>query len=100
MHSSLEHLDNKDSYVRLLFVDYSFAFNTIVPSRLILKLNDLGLSSTLQLDPQLSDPQATISEDSKTKELIINFGKKGGEHAPIYINGTEVERVKSIMFLS
>eukprot|EP00061_Rhincodon_typus_P007557 g29368.t1 len=35
----------------------------------------------------------------KTKELIIDFRKKGGEHLPIYINGTEVERVKSIKFL-
>eukprot|EP00061_Rhincodon_typus_P015992 g43972.t1 len=35
----------------------------------------------------------------KTKELIINFRKKGGEHATIYINGTEVERMKSIKFL-
>eukprot|EP00061_Rhincodon_typus_P007899 g30036.t1 len=34
---------------------------------------------------------------SKTKELIIDFRKKGGEHAPIYINGTE--RVKGIKFL-
>eukprot|EP00061_Rhincodon_typus_P008820 g31767.t1 len=25
---------------------------------------------------------------SKTRELIIDFRKKGGEHAPIYINGT------------
>eukprot|EP00061_Rhincodon_typus_P001262 g14232.t1 len=36
---------------------------------------------------------------SKTKELITNFRKKGGEHTPIYTNGTEVERVKSIKFL-
>eukprot|EP00061_Rhincodon_typus_P001952 g16236.t1 len=36
---------------------------------------------------------------SKTKELIINFRKKGGEHAPIYINGIEVDRVKNIRFL-
>eukprot|EP00061_Rhincodon_typus_P008163 g30543.t1 len=43
--------------------------------------------------------QAAISDDSKTKELIINFRKKEGEHAPIYINGTEVERVKSVKFL-
>eukprot|EP00061_Rhincodon_typus_P013521 g39931.t1 len=35
----------------------------------------------------------------KTKELIIDFRKKGGEHTPIYIDGTEVERVKSINFL-
>eukprot|EP00061_Rhincodon_typus_P002117 g16659.t1 len=35
----------------------------------------------------------------KTKELIIDFRKKGGEHAPVFITGTEVERVKSIKFL-
>eukprot|EP00061_Rhincodon_typus_P002240 g16969.t1 len=35
----------------------------------------------------------------KTKELIINFRKKGGEHAPIYIKGTEVERMNRIQFL-
>eukprot|EP00061_Rhincodon_typus_P011810 g37099.t1 len=35
----------------------------------------------------------------KTKGLIVNFRKKGGEHASIYINGTEAERVKSIKFL-
>eukprot|EP00061_Rhincodon_typus_P011784 g37057.t1 len=36
---------------------------------------------------------------SKSKELIIDFRKEGREHAPIYINRTEVERVKSIKFL-
>eukprot|EP00061_Rhincodon_typus_P003637 g20573.t1 len=36
---------------------------------------------------------------SKTKGLIINFRKNGGEYAPININGTEVERVESIKFL-
>eukprot|EP00061_Rhincodon_typus_P013771 g40356.t1 len=36
----------------------------------------------------------------KTKELIIDFRKKGGEQAPTYINRTEVERVKSNKFLS
>eukprot|EP00061_Rhincodon_typus_P002475 g17666.t1 len=35
----------------------------------------------------------------KTKELIIDLRKKGGEHAPIYVNRTEVERVESIKFL-
>eukprot|EP00061_Rhincodon_typus_P000888 g13096.t1 len=35
----------------------------------------------------------------KTKELIIDFRKKAGEPAPIYINGTVVERGKSIKFL-
>eukprot|EP00061_Rhincodon_typus_P001912 g16119.t1 len=35
----------------------------------------------------------------KTKELIIDFRKKRGEQAPFYINGTEVQRAESIMFL-
>eukprot|EP00061_Rhincodon_typus_P010870 g35477.t1 len=35
----------------------------------------------------------------KTKELITDFRKKGGEHAPIHIEGTEVERMNSIKFL-
>eukprot|EP00061_Rhincodon_typus_P017241 g45845.t1 len=35
----------------------------------------------------------------KTKELIIDFRKKGGEHGSIYINGTEVARMDSIKFL-
>eukprot|EP00061_Rhincodon_typus_P000668 g12388.t1 len=36
---------------------------------------------------------------SKTKELIVDFRKNGGEQAPVYINRTEVERVKNIKFL-
>ncbi len=31
----------------LLFIDYSSAFNTIVPSKLAVKLSDLGLNTTL-----------------------------------------------------
>jgi len=27
-----------DTYIRLLFIDFSFVFNTILPSKLILKL--------------------------------------------------------------
>eukprot|EP00061_Rhincodon_typus_P006974 g28163.t1 len=49
--------------------------------------------------PQFSDPWTGISEYSKTTELIIDFRKKGGEYAPIYINGTEVKRVESSKFL-
>eukprot|EP00061_Rhincodon_typus_P002483 g17692.t1 len=35
----------------------------------------------------------------KTKELIIDFRKKGGEHTPISINGAEVEMGEDIKFL-
>ncbi len=48
LHSSLTHIDsNNRNYVRLLFIDYSSAFNTIVPIKLSFKLMYLGLSSSL-----------------------------------------------------
>ena len=47
LHSALERLDNKDTYVRLLFIDNSSAFNTIIPTKLISKLRGLGLGTSL-----------------------------------------------------
>ena len=41
MHYILQHLDSSGSYARVLFVDFSSAFNTIVPSKLYLKLIQL-----------------------------------------------------------
>lgn len=38
LHSALNHLEQKQSYVWMLFVDYSSALNTIIPDRLITKL--------------------------------------------------------------
>ena len=34
LQSTLEHLDNKDTYVRLQFIDYSSAFHAIIPLKL------------------------------------------------------------------
>ena len=47
LHTALVHLEMKNPYVRLLFIDYSSSFNTIVPYKLALKLRDLGLSSSI-----------------------------------------------------
>ncbi len=44
LHTALSHLENKNTYVRKLFVDYSSAFNTIVPATLVAKLQTLGLN--------------------------------------------------------
>ncbi len=38
LHAPLSHLENSKTYVRMLFVDYSSAFNTIVPATLVAKL--------------------------------------------------------------
>jgi hypothetical protein len=38
LHTALSHLDKKNTFVRILFIDDSSPFNTIVPSKLIIKL--------------------------------------------------------------
>ncbi len=47
LYLALTHLENKDSYVRMLFIDFSSAFNTTIPQQLINKWNLLGLNNSL-----------------------------------------------------
>ena len=46
LHTSLSHLYKRNTYVRMLFIDYSSAFNTIVPTKLITKLRTMGLNTS------------------------------------------------------
>ncbi len=63
LHSSLTHIDSKNgNYVRLLFIDYSSAFNTIVPIKLAVKLSDLCLNTSL--DSRFPHRQTTSGESS------------------------------------
>ncbi|KAK0148465.1 RNA-directed DNA polymerase from mobile element jockey [Merluccius polli] len=72
LHFILQHLDNRNTYARLLFVDYSSAFNTIIPDLLHSKLTHLNIHPLLcswitdfltnrtqyvRLGPQLSQPR-------------------------------------------
>ena len=41
LHFILQHLDSAGTYARILFVDYSSAFNTIIPTLLQDKLSQL-----------------------------------------------------------
>ncbi len=58
LHSSLTHIDSSNrNYARLLFIDYSSAFNTVVPIKLTNKLTGLGLKHfTLRLDSRFPSP--------------------------------------------
>ncbi|KAK2920745.1 hypothetical protein Q8A73_000230 [Channa argus] len=47
LHYVLQHLDRPGTYVRILFVDFSSAFNTIIPSLLQLKLTQLSVPSSV-----------------------------------------------------
>ncbi|KAF7661600.1 hypothetical protein LDENG_00257910, partial [Lucifuga dentata] len=49
LHDALSHLEQQGSYARLLFVDFSSAFNTILPNRLVTKLSHLGISHSICL---------------------------------------------------
>ena len=80
LHTALSHLDKRNTYVRMLFIDYSSAFNTIVPSKLILKLEALGLNPTLcnwVLDFLTGLPQLLKVENISTP-LILNIGAPQG----------------------
>ena len=47
LHTAISHLDKRNTSVRMLFIDNSSAFDTIVPSKLINKLRTLGLNTSL-----------------------------------------------------
>ena len=45
----LQHLDSPDTYAKILFVDYSSAFNTIIPSKLFEKTQNVGVPQSMCL---------------------------------------------------
>ncbi|KAI3371976.1 hypothetical protein L3Q82_006846 [Scortum barcoo] len=74
VHTALTHLENKDSYVRLLFVDFTSAFNTIIPQTLVQKLTTLGLSFTLcnwVLDFLTDRPQSVRIHDDFADDTAV-----------------------------
>ena len=81
MHTALSHLDKGNTYVRMLFIDYSSAFNTIIPSRLVSKLIDLGLSASLCrwiFDFLTGGPQVVRIGDRTSSTVITNTGTPQG----------------------
>ncbi len=82
LHSSLTHIDNKNgNFVRLLFIDYSSAFNTIVPIKLADKLTDLGLNSSLCdliQDFLTGRPQVVKVGQFTSNSITLNVGAPQG----------------------
>ncbi len=82
LHSSLTHIDSKNgNYVRLLFIDYSSAFNKIVPIKLAVKLTDLGLNSSLcdWIQDFLTDRLQVVQMGQFTSNSItLNVGAPQG----------------------
>ncbi|KAI3352179.1 hypothetical protein L3Q82_020991, partial [Scortum barcoo] len=147
LHRAHSHLDKGSGTVRILFLDFSSAFNTIQPTLLRDKLSRMGV------DPQLMDwisdyltgrPQLCYNSElchiqkyaddtaivgcirddreeeyrrlvgdfaawchtnhlqlntSKTKELVIDFGRSRPRPRPVLLEGAEVEAVDSYRYL-
>uniref|UniRef100_A0A6I8PZ49 Reverse transcriptase domain-containing protein n=1 Tax=Xenopus tropicalis TaxID=8364 RepID=A0A6I8PZ49_XENTR len=81
LHTALSHLDQRNTYVRMLFIDYSSAFNTIVPSRLVMKLRDLNIGSSLCcwiLDFLTNRPQVVRIGNITSSTLTLSTGAPQG----------------------
>ncbi len=82
LHSSLTHIDSKNgNYVRLLFIDYSSDFNTIVPIKLAVKLTDLSLNSSLCdwiQDFLTGRPQVVKMGQFTPNSITLNIGAPQG----------------------
>ncbi len=82
LHSSLTHIDSKNgNYVRLLFIDYSSAFNSIVPTKLAVKFSDLGLNTSLCdriHDFLTTRPQVVKMGQFNSNSITLNIGAPQG----------------------
>ena len=47
LHFVMQHLESPNIYARIMFVDYSSAFNTVIPQKLFDKFNLLSLDASI-----------------------------------------------------
>ena len=81
LHHIVEHLEKSGSYVRVLFIDFSSAFNTIVPHKLFSKLTDMCVEEFLckwVLDFLLDRSQVVRVGSSTSRSLTLNIGASQG----------------------
>ncbi|KAI4872906.1 hypothetical protein NFI96_001928 [Prochilodus magdalenae] len=81
LHTVLSHLDCQNSYVRMLFIDFSSAFNTVIPSKLISKLSQLSISTSLCnwiLDFLTDRPQSVKLDKLFSSTITLNTGVPQG----------------------
>ena len=81
-HEVLNHLETSNAYVRILFIDYSSAFNTIIPQKLYDKLFfELNFPDTLCnwiLDFLLERPQVVKIGNIFSGSITLNTGTPQG----------------------
>lgn len=81
LRAALSHVEQQGSSARLLFVDVSSAFNTILPNRLVTKLTELGLSSSICpwiLDFLTDRPQRVRVGPHSSSTISLSTGSPQG----------------------
>jgi hypothetical protein len=78
---SFSNLEKRNTYVIILFINYSSAFNTIVPFKLITKLRTVGLNTSLCiwiLDFLTGHPQMVRVGNNTSATVTFNTGAPQG----------------------
>eukprot|EP00061_Rhincodon_typus_P014944 g42339.t1 len=93
-HSFMEHLENKDTYIRLLFIEFSSTFDTSNPTKLISKLRDKNEEVSL----------ASVSINGVVVEMVKSFKVLGVNFTNnlswfIHINATVKKAYEHLYFL-
>ena len=81
LHYVMNHLEQPSTYARILFVDFSSAFNTIIPVKLFDKLVSLNVHPAIchwTLNFLLHRPQSVKVNNSLSKPVILNTGAPQG----------------------
>ncbi len=89
LHYILQHLDKPGNYARILFVDFSSAFNTIMPDLLSDKLTQLSVPTSIcqWITSFLTDRQQLVRLGKlKSRTLTISTGAPQGCVLSLYTN--------------
>ena len=81
LHFVMQHLDYPNTYARILFVDYSSAFNTVIPQQLYDKLHLLSIDPSMcywLLDFLLQRSQVVKMNSIVSSTIIMNTGTPQG----------------------
>ena len=81
LHHILTHLDSPNTYARVLFIDYSSAFNTIIPCKLFDKLINMSLDPSVCrwiLNFLLDRPQIVKLDGLCSDVAVLNTGAPQG----------------------
>ncbi|KAK3561781.1 hypothetical protein QTP86_014205, partial [Hemibagrus guttatus] len=81
LHYILQHLDKPGTYARILFVDFSSAFNTIIPGTLLNKLTQLSVPTSSSLYPPPVDHQLPDRQAAANDTTVIGLIQDGNESA-------------------